>query len=74
MIIMDSKKLKSIGQACFGRSWQSQLADRLNIDRRTVSSWIKLDSVPEKMHDEIYQIIEVRYFELKKCYEMEKEK
>ena len=70
---MNSEKLKSIGQACFGRSWQAQLADRLQIDRRRVSNWAKGEKVPKWVDNELKTVVETRYYEMKKAFELLKE-
>lgn len=36
----DSERLTIIGQAIYGRSWQSQIADDLLVDRRSVNHWL----------------------------------
>ncbi len=33
-------KLKAIGEALYGRSWQAQLADDLGVDRRRITHWL----------------------------------
>ena len=40
-VIDDAIKLFYIGRAAFGRSWQAQLADYLNVDRRRITHWIQ---------------------------------
>lgn len=43
----NTEKLIKIGEGMFGKSWQAQLADLLEIDRRTVQSWISRKSTPD---------------------------
>lgn len=39
--VPDYLRLQSYGFALFGRSWQSQVADALKVDRRRITHWIQ---------------------------------
>lgn len=70
---MTREQLEYFGQACFGRSWQAQLADRLQIDRRRVSNWTKGETIPKWVDNELKTVVETRYYEMKKAFELLKE-
>lgn len=62
---MTSNELEMYGLALFGASWQAQLANELNVDRRRVQDWLKRGSVPGFVDVEIKEIIAQRYNEIR---------
>lgn len=44
---MNRVELERLGALLFGYGWKAQLADSLEINRKTVSRWISADDVPE---------------------------
>ena len=53
------KELEKICSLLWGRSWQSELARTLDVDRRAVNSW-KRQGVAKWVNDEMQNIIENR--------------
>ena len=68
----NTQKLIKIGEGMFGKSWQAQLADALNIDRRTVQSWLSRESTPDWVfnNSELSVIATRRADEAEEAYEL----
>ena len=60
---MNFNSLEKICRVLWGRSWQSELARTLDIDRRTVSGW-KRQNVPKWVEPKIIEIVRKRKNEL----------
>ena len=67
---MTKEELIYFGSACFGRSWQAQLADRFQVDRRRVSNWSKGETIPKWVESELKTVVETRYYEMKKAFKL----
>lgn len=52
-------QLEKIGIGLFGQSWQAQLADALNVDRRNVQNW-KKQGVAKWVYAELSELIKFR--------------
>ncbi|WP_042820416.1 hypothetical protein [Yersinia wautersii] len=61
---MPFPQLEAICECLYGRSWKSQLADFLVIDRRRVNDWEKSGIVPAFVSNEIAELIARRKKEL----------
>ena len=54
---MSNKKLTECGQALFGNSWKSSLAEALNVDPRRITHWLDgTRPVPVGVWDDIKKI------------------
>jgi DNA-binding XRE family transcriptional regulator len=60
---MNFNSLEKICRILWGRSWQSELARTLDIDRRTVNGW-KRQNVPKWVAPKIIEIVRKRKNEL----------
>lgn len=60
---MNFNSLEKICRILWGRSWQSELARTLDIDRRTVNGW-KRQNVPKWVEQKIIEIVRKRKNEL----------
>lgn len=56
---MTFDQLEKIGIGLFGQSWQAQLADTLNVDRRNVQNW-KKQGVAKWVYAELSELIKFR--------------
>lgn len=56
---MDFEQLEKISIGLFGQSWQSQLADSLNVDRRNIQNW-KKQGVAKWVYAELSELIKFR--------------
>jgi hypothetical protein len=63
---MNSAELiKSIGPALFGRNWQSELADQLAVNRRTIRRWMDGEDEPRRaMWTALLKITQERHAQL----------
>lgn len=56
---MSFEQLEKIGIGLFGQSWQAQLADALNVDRRNIQNW-KKQGVAKWVYAELSELIKFR--------------
>lgn len=64
----NNKKLIKAGQAAFGRNWQTELSERLNVNSRTVRHWVSgRNNVKEGVIDDVKLILLDRIDEIKEA-------
>src|SRR6516225_1550629 len=57
--------IKSVGPALFGRNWQSELADWLAVNRKTISPWRSGEDEPRSaVWKELLEITQERHVQL----------
>jgi len=57
--------IRSVGPALFGRNWQSELADWLAVNRKTIRRWISGEDEPRAvMWTELLEITRERHSQL----------
>ena len=57
--------IKSVGPALFGRNWQSELADWLAVNRKTIRRWMSGEDEPRAvMWTELLEITQERHAQL----------
>ena len=62
--------IKSVGPALFGRNWQSELADWLGVNRRTIRRWMSGEDEPRAvMWTELLDITQERHAQLSEMIE-----
>jgi len=62
---MEKDELIEIGEACFGRSWQAQVASRLRVDRRKVQAWVSGLYKPTNKHrEQLLELLNQRHDEI----------
>jgi hypothetical protein len=67
--------IKSVGPALFGRTWQSELADWLAVNRKTISRWITGEDEPRAaMWVKLLEIAQERHAQLAELIEAIAEK
>ena len=57
---MKTENFVLIGQALFGESWQSQVADFLDIDTNDIQDWIRSDRIPNWVNDDLIKLADMR--------------
>lgn len=57
---MKTENLVLIGQALFGESWQSQVADFLNIETQDIQDWIRSGHIPNWVNDDLIKLADMR--------------
>lgn len=63
-MILTPPVLAEIGAALYGPDWRSRLADRLGVNRRTVTRWLAGDPMPPDLRARMAIIAEERLAEL----------
>lgn len=64
---MNSVELEKAGKLLFGEQWQSNLAEKLNIDSRRVRHWMAgTRSIPHFVNIEVAKLLEENQVEIKK--------
>jgi len=62
--------IKSVGPALFGRNWQSELADWLAVNRKTIRRWMSGEDEPRAvMWTELLEITRERHAQLAELIE-----
>lgn len=62
--------IKSVGPALFGRNWQSELADWLAVNRRTIHRWMSGEDEPRPaVWTELLEIMQERQAQLAELIE-----
>lgn len=57
--------IKSVGPALFGRNWQSELADWLAVNRKTIRRWMSGEDEPRSaVWKELLEITQERHVQL----------
>ena len=63
---MNSVELEKAGKLLFGEQWQSNLAEKLNIDSRRVRHWMAgTRSIPHFVNIEVAKLLEENQVEIK---------
>ncbi|KJV37915.1 MerR family transcriptional regulator [Acinetobacter brisouii] len=57
---MKTENFVLIGQALFGESWQSQVADFLNIDTQEIQDWIRSGHIPHWVNGDLIKLTDMR--------------
>lgn len=62
---MNKEFLAKVGVACFGNTWQTDLAKALTVNNRTVRRWASGETpIPQNIKNELLDLIKAREIEL----------
>lgn len=71
---MNKEVLEKVGVACFGNTWQSDMACALNVNPRTVRRWASGESlVPQGLKNDLQLVIADRHSKLDEALNLLKE-
>ena len=60
--LSDIEALSHVGEALYGKQWQSDIARELQVDARRIRQWIKEDRpVPKGIRDDLIELLEKRH-------------
>ena len=65
---MNKEKLKKVGVACFGNTWQTEMARALNVNSRTVRRWASGETpLPKQLKQELLKHLKWRKRDIDKA-------